>query len=170
MSLYQHQGRAFSNQMTPRTLSQSLQSVNPNSSPIPGGQNANMGMQAGQSQAMASAQQRAHLAQQAQQVAAQFNNNQGQGNAPRPPAPVGLGLTAGQPGVRPIPNAQTGAPPRLPFNWEKISDAELIETGKSMLPKLSAQIKVRGRVCRAIVPLTSCDPTGSPEGAAKLSA
>lgn len=146
MSLYQHQGRAqnaFSNQMTPRTLSQSLQSVNPNSSPIPGGPNPNLGLQAAQGQAMASAQQRAHLAQQAQQVANQFGNNQGPGNLQRPQAPGSLGLKPGQAGngMGQVPNAQAGVPPR-PFDWEKISDAELIETGKGMLPKLGAQIKV----------------------------
>lgn len=112
-----------------------------------------MGLQAAQGQAMASAQQRAHLAQQAQQVANQFGNNQGPGNQQRPQMPGGLGLKPGQPAAGPVSNPQTGAPPR-PFDWEKISDAELIETGKSMLPKLSAQIKVRLPASGLLVCLT----------------
>ena len=110
------------------------------------GPNPNMNMQAAQGQAMAAAQQRAHLAQQAQQVVNQFGNN-GMNNQQMNQVPVGGGgqvPKAGQPGhnIGPGPNNVNGPPPRT-FEWEKISDAELIETGKGMLPKLAAQIKVR---------------------------
>lgn len=95
---------------------------------------------------MAAAQQRAHLAQQAQQVANQFGNNAmgNQQSIPPPNGGNGQGLKPGQPGntVGPGPG-NPNVPPQRTFDWEKISDAELIETGKGMLPKLAAQIKVR---------------------------
>jgi hypothetical protein len=144
MSLYQHQGRAqsaFSSQMTPRTIAQSLQTAgNPNSSPVSTIQsNQNVNMQMAQGQAMAAAQQRAHLAQQAQQAANQFvpNNQGGIGNQQQ--IPMSQPGHAGQP---PRPNQPPQNGPIRSFNWEKISNEQLIETGKGMLPKLAAQIKV----------------------------
>ncbi|KAJ9108954.1 hypothetical protein QFC21_000276 [Naganishia friedmannii] len=151
MSLYQHQGRAqsaFSSQMTPRTIAQSLQSAgNPNSSPVSTIQpNQNVNMQMAQGQAMAAAQQRAHLAQQAQQAANQFvpNNQGGIGNQQQMPgAGNGQGPPPGQAGIYqpPRPNQPPPNGPSRAFNWEKISNDQLIETGKGMLPKLAAQIK-----------------------------
>lgn len=95
---------------------------------------------------MAAAQQRAHLAQQAQQIANQFGNN-GMNNQQMNQAPVGGGEQGPKPGqagsnIGPGSNNANGPAPRT-FEWEKISDTELIETGKGMLPKLAAQIKVR---------------------------
>lgn len=98
---------------------------------------------------MAAAQQRAHLAQQAQQAANQFvpGNQGGLGNQPQmqiPGAGNGQGPSPGQAGINqpPRPNQPPQNGPSRAFNWEKISNEQLIETGKGMLPKLAAQIKV----------------------------
>jgi hypothetical protein len=104
-------------------------------------------MQMAQGQAMAAAQQRAHLAQQAQQAANQFvpNNQGGIGNQQQIPmssAGNGQGPQPGQAGQPPRPNQPPQNGPIRSFNWEKISNEQLIETGKGMLPKLAAQIKV----------------------------
>lgn len=117
-----------------------------------------MNLQVAQGQAMAAAQQRAHLAQQAQQAATQFGNNQGPGNQQKSQVLGGgnaQGLKPGQSGntLGLGPNTQNVQASR-PFEWEKISDAELIETGKGMLPKLGAQVKVCTRLHAFRSPLT----------------